>query len=108
MNRTTIGKITRLRVFNVLKRAMIVEGRVPTGPEIAEMLQISERTATGHMRALDGADGLPMRVPTRGERAGDPDTASERITNCTIAAFRGGINVDPNAIPLDILIGESV
>jgi hypothetical protein len=107
MNIKTKGQVTRLRVFNYLKRVMDKEGRVPTGEEVGSVIDISPRMAQIHMRALDGADGLSMRIPNSAERCAARNATHMRQYGA-LGAAKKGYNVDYNLLPLDVLIEQGV
>jgi hypothetical protein len=102
MLRNMDSKITRLFVFNYMKRVMTMEGRVPTSGEVGSVVGITQQTANRHMRALDGADGLPLPIPTRDDR--NADCQSHLRGACALGGFRRGYRVDTNLLPLDVLI----
>ena len=59
------ARITRLRVFGELKRQMLALGECPIARDVAVALGMSESIVCDHMRALDGADGLPFSTEGR-------------------------------------------
>lgn len=87
-HQATAGKVTRLRVFNYLKRVMTDEQRCPNATEVAQALAISQPTAAQHMRALYGATGLPMVITSAKERIRE---ATENMSEDGIAKRREGV-----------------
>lgn len=94
------GKVSRLYVFNYLKGIMDREGRCPTAEEVAQHTPVKANMAAKHMRALNGADGLSMPVPTRLERE---DEIRDIPLAVTSIVARGSFK-DPNMIPIDTLV----
>jgi hypothetical protein len=103
--RKLTAQVTRLRVFQYLKMIMDREGRVPTGDEVAAFADVSTRVANSHMRALDGAAGLSLRIPTRGERFAEGGFIHAEIGRNTYLKNHGH-SFDPNTLPLDKLVGN--
>jgi hypothetical protein len=62
-HRTVMGWTTRFMVYRELRRVMDREGRCPTEAEVTAALGTPYGTAAWHMRALRGADGLPLPIP---------------------------------------------
>lgn len=104
MNNTAlVGQVNRLKVFNRLKRVMDREGRVPTGSEIAEHLGLSIKTVEAHMRALDGAVGLPLPMPGVSGRSIEQQRLDALNIGAAVRRMNRGHDFDPNALPLDKL-----
>ncbi|BAE50738.1 hypothetical protein [Paramagnetospirillum magneticum] len=62
---TILDRTNRLRVFAALKAWMEEYGECPTGMEIARATGLAPSTAVRHMKALNGAKGLPLSVAIR-------------------------------------------
>lgn len=92
---------TRFRVFRFI-REYVGRGTVwPSSYEVAETLGISHRSAVEHMRALEGAAGLP-KVKRRG-RGGN--TSARYWMGLGLQRSLGGDFVpDPYCTPVDKLI----
>lgn len=104
------GQITRLRVFNYLKRVMTDEQRCPDGVEVSKALGISGACARIHMLALDGATGLPMRVASGRKRTA---FARENLSDAALVRHREGARsssirhgryADLNYLPVDQIV----
>lgn len=109
------GQVTRLRVFAAVKRVMETEGRCPTCEEIGRNLGIGATTAGLHMRALDGAVGLPLSMDGalrlaqgRERNVNSDDWRAALAAGRSISNAKRGFRADENNIPVDILLaGEA-
>ena len=55
-------KVTRLRVFAAVKAWMVRFKECPNAAQVAAELGVTQMTVLTHMRALVGADGLPLPI----------------------------------------------
>ena len=87
--------VTRLIVFRALKNYMEGHHRCPTSHEVASFTGLSDFACRAHMKALDGATGLPystMRDHSSDRSSGWFEWKGERA------------NLDPWRSPVDRLM----
>lgn len=93
MNRRTIRmKANRLRVFRACKTYMEKHQRTPTIEEIADEVGSTSFSTHKHLRALDGAEGLPF--PTTLGKGGQ----HSRVL--------GGDNMAGSPLPVDSFLAD--
>ncbi len=88
-------KVTRFIVFRALKNYMDRHHRCPTSHELASITGLSDFACRVHMKALDGAAGIPystVRARTTDRSSGWFEWKGERA------------NLDPWRAPVDRLM----
>lgn len=101
VSQSVTGKVNRFRVFRFAKEFYELNGRVPTGSEMSNVLGLSSAACVDHLNALHGADGMPSFSIGSGRRNnGRMDYA---IKSAKLNRSYGR-NFDENALPLDILV----
>ena len=102
-------QVNRLRIFAFIKRYMEERGECPTSLEVAESLGMSQQLVSNHMRALIGADGLPLQIPSGHTRQVAAllarNESLDKFGSIMTARVTRGL-VNPMApVPVDVLIG---